>query len=51
MPVEVKETLEDIRNRLITECHKEPEAQRSGYVNGVLDLYNAVKKQQKEEAQ
>jgi hypothetical protein len=46
MPVEIKETLEDIRNRLITECHREPEVQRSGYVNGILDFYNAIKHQE-----
>ena len=48
MPVETKETLEDVRNRLITECHAEPAEQKSGYVNGVLDMYNAAKKLQKE---
>ncbi len=48
MPVEIKETLEDIRNRLITECHKEPQEQRSGYVNGVLDMFNAVKRLEKQ---
>lgn len=49
MIVETKETLEDIRNRLITECRREPEAERAGYVNGVLDMFNAVKKLQKGE--
>jgi hypothetical protein len=50
MPVEVKETLEDIRNRLITDCKREPEAERAGYINGLLDMYNAARKLQKEEA-
>jgi hypothetical protein len=48
MPVFAKESLEDIRNRLIQDCSKEPEQQRSGYVNGILDFYNAAKKQEKE---
>ncbi len=46
MPVETKETLEDIRNRLITECRREPEIERPGYVNGILDFYNAIKHQE-----
>lgn len=46
MPVEIKETLEDIRNRLVTQCRYEPEAQRAGYINGVLDMYNATKKKE-----
>lgn len=49
MPIEIKETLEDIRNRLITECQREPEVQRAGYVNGVLDMYNAARKLKDEE--
>jgi len=43
LEVNVKETLEDIRNRLITECKREQESERAGYVNGVLDMYNAAK--------
>lgn len=46
--VETKETLEDVRNKLITECHREPELQRSAYINGVLDMYNATKKLQED---
>jgi len=47
-----KESIESIRNRLITECRTEPEKERPGYVNGVLDYYNELRKQQdKEEAQ
>ena len=38
--------LEDIRNRLITECHAEPVDQRAGYINGILDMYNEAKKRQ-----
>lgn len=49
MPTDIKETLEDIRNRLITECRKEPEHERPGYVNGILDFYNEIKKLQGEE--
>lgn len=45
--VETEETLESVRNKLLTECPREPENQRSGYVNGVLDMYNAVKKLQR----
>lgn len=48
MPVEVKETFEDVRNKLITDCRKEPEAERAGYINGVLDLYNAAKRLEKD---
>ena len=44
MPVEAVETLEEIMNRLLNGCRKEPEAQRSGYINGVLDMYNEAKK-------
>ena len=47
-PIEVKETLEDVRNKLITECKREPETERPGYVNGILDMYNAVRKLQDE---
>ena len=43
MVTEIKETIEDVRNRLITECRREQEAERAGYVNGVLDMYNAAK--------
>lgn len=49
MPVEIKETIEDIRNRLLTECKKEPEEQRAGYVNGILDFYNTLRMQQDKE--
>jgi hypothetical protein len=49
MVTEIKETIENARNRLITECHKEPEAQRSGYINGVLDMYNEARKIKDEE--
>jgi hypothetical protein len=45
MVTEIKETIEDIRNRLITECKREPEANRAGYINGVLDMYNEVRRQ------
>lgn len=48
MPVETKETLEDIRNKLITECRSEPEKERPGYINGILDMYNAARKLQME---
>ena len=44
MPVEINETLEDVRNRLITECRREQDSERPGYVNGILDMYSAVKK-------
>jgi hypothetical protein len=44
MAVIFKETLEDLRNRLILECKVEPQEQRAGYVNGVLDMYNLAKK-------
>jgi hypothetical protein len=45
MPVEIKETLEDIKACLINECRREPEVERAGYINGVLDFYNAILKQ------
>jgi len=47
-PAIVKETLEEIRNRLISDCTKEPVDQRSGYINGILDFYSAAKKQREE---
>ena len=49
MPVEVKETLEEIRNRLIAESRREPLEARPGYINGILDMFNAIKNQQKDE--
>lgn len=49
MPVIVKETLEESRNRLIAESRRETGNERPGYINGVLDMYNAAKNQQKEE--
>lgn len=49
MLTETKETLEELRNRLIAESRREPMEARPGYINGVLDFYNAVKKQQKDE--
>jgi len=44
-----QESIESIRNRLITECRAEPEKERPGYVNGVLDFYNELRKQQDKE--
>ena len=49
LEVNVKETLEDVRNRLLTECRREQESERAGYVNGVLDFYNEVRKLKDEE--
>lgn len=43
MSIMTKDTIEDIRNRLIQTCPKEPQEQRSGYINGILDFYNAMK--------
>ena len=40
------ETIEEIRNRLITESRLQPELTRPGYVNGVLDFYNEIKKRE-----
>lgn len=40
------ETIEEIRNRLITESKQQPEQTRPGYVNGVLDFYNEIKKRE-----
>jgi len=37
-------TIEDARNDLMTHCPKEPPEQRAGYINGVLDMYNAAKR-------
>lgn len=45
MPVKEEiDRLEDVRDTLIRQSPKEPEAQHSGYINGVLDFYNAMKK-------
>lgn len=51
MPIETKETLENIniRDRLLQESRLQPEVTRPGYVNGVLDMYNAAKKLQEGE--
>ncbi len=40
-------SLEEIRNKLLTESRIEDEQQKAGYVNGVLDMYNEAKKRQK----
>ena len=48
MVTEIKETIEDVRNRLITECRREQESERAGYVNGVLDMYNEAKRLEKD---
>ena len=40
------ETIEEIRNRLLTESRLQPEQNRPGYVNGVLDFYNELKKKE-----
>ena len=41
-------TLEEIRDKLLKETTKQGESadKRSGFVNGVLDMYNEVKKRQ-----
>ena len=44
--IEEIHSLEDIRNRLISACTAEPAEQRSGYINGILDMYNESKKRQ-----
>ena len=46
MATSILETLEEVRNRLIIESRLQPEHQRTGYVNGVLDMYNLVKKRE-----
>lgn len=40
--------LSDMRNKLVLDCKLEPEEQRAGYVNGVLDMYNEAKKRQEQ---
>lgn len=41
------QTLEEIRDCLITNSRMQKEDQRAGYVNGILDFYNEIKKQEK----
>lgn len=46
--INMPESLEEIRNRLIMESSAQPEEWRPGYVNGILDFYSQAKR--KEEA-
>ena len=44
MPAQTVETLEEIRNRLLSESRKQKDDEKPGYINGVLDFYLEAKK-------